>query len=174
MSYLLGPKMSEQVCELAKQCGDGTSSPREGGGETRWDATAILGTRGDGGGWGVIADGVYRGRGRNKYKQDVLSSYDWKKGVLSGERRKSGWGSGLEPGRWGGALICRDKQGVSVLFSRKGRGQGSMWRALDGCRVCRWTEAIPLGVKCQASVPRTPRGNLPAVQPALSEHGQMP
>lgn len=35
MPYLLGPESSEQVCELVKQCGDGTSSAREGVGETR-------------------------------------------------------------------------------------------------------------------------------------------
>lgn len=30
MTYLIGPEISEQVCELTKQCVDGTSSSREG------------------------------------------------------------------------------------------------------------------------------------------------
>lgn len=63
-------------------------------------------------------------------------------------------------------------QGVSLLFSREGRRQWSMWGALDGCQVCQWAGAILLGVR--PGFPEPPREDPPAIHPVSLEHMPMP
>lgn len=56
VAYLLGPENLSRSVNLESSVGMAPAAPEKGVGETRWEATAIFGTGGDGG--VVVADGV--------------------------------------------------------------------------------------------------------------------